>query len=53
MMQLVPLLTVVIIHARLQQVFPEGTDNRNYLTREMTAKTVFAMLTKEKQCRSG
>ena len=43
-MQFAPLLTVAVIHERLQQVFPEGTGNRNYLTREMAAKTVFVML---------
>ncbi len=43
-MQLAPLPTVAVIHERLQQVFPEGTGNRNYLTREMAAKTVFVML---------
>ena len=43
-MQLAPLPTVAIIHERLQRVFPEGTGNRNYLTREMAAKTVFVML---------
>ena len=52
MMQLAPLPTVAIIHERLQQVFSEGIGNRNYLTREMAAKTVFVMSTKEKQCRS-
>lgn len=51
-MQLAPLPTVAIIHERLQQVFPEGTGNRNYLPREMAAKIVFVRSTKEKQCRS-
>lgn len=43
-MALPPLLTVPDIHERLQMVFPEGTANRNYVTREIAAKTVFVML---------
>ena len=43
-MALPPLLTVPDIHKRLQAIFPEGTENRNYETREMAAKTVFVML---------
>ena len=43
-MSLPPLLAVADIHARLQTVFPEGTANRNYVTREIAAKTVFVML---------
>ena len=43
-MALPPLLTVPDIHERLQTIFPEGTENRNYVTREMAARTVFVML---------
>ena len=32
------------IHERLQTIFPAGTANRNYVTREIAAKTVFVML---------
>jgi hypothetical protein len=39
-----PLLDVREIHLRLQQIFPEGTPQRNYCTREMAARTVFVML---------
>lgn len=39
-----PLLDVSEIHRRLQQIFPEGTPQRNYCTREMAARTVFVML---------
>jgi len=31
------------ISERLPLVFPEGTPHRNYVTREMAAKTVFVM----------
>ncbi len=44
MMPLPPVLAVSDIHDRLQVIFPEGTPNRNYLIREMAAKTVFVML---------
>lgn len=44
MMTLPPLLPVPEIHERLQAIFPEGTANRNYVTREIAAKTVFVML---------
>ena len=44
MMALPPLLSVPDIHERRQTIFPEGTENRNYVTREMAAKTVFVML---------
>ena len=37
------LLPVPDIHERLQTIFPEGTANRNYVTREIAAKTVFVM----------
>ena len=39
-----PLLDVAEIHRRLLRVFPEGTPQRNYSTREMAARTVFVML---------
>ena len=38
------LLPVPEVHERLGTIFPEGTPQRNYLTREIAAKTVFAML---------
>lgn len=43
-MPLPPLLPVPDIHGRLRSIYPEGTANRNYLTREIAAKTVFVML---------
>ena len=43
-MSLPPLLVVADIHERLQLIFPEETANRNYVTREIAAKTVFVML---------
>ena len=43
-MPLPPLLAVTDIHERLQAIFPQGTANRNYVTREIAAKTVFVML---------
>ncbi len=43
-MPLPPLSPVPEIHERLQVIFPEGTSNRNYVTREIAAKTVFVML---------
>ncbi|MGH7065653.1 MAG: BsuBI/PstI family type II restriction endonuclease [Stellaceae bacterium] len=39
-----PLLEVPEIHRRLQQIFPPGTPQRNFCTREMAARTVFVML---------
>jgi len=36
--------TVATIHERLQVIFPQGTPNRSYCTREMAASTVFVML---------
>lgn len=39
-----PLLSVQDIHARLQIIFPEGTEQRTYLVREMSAKTIFTAL---------
>ena len=44
MSSLPPLPSVKTIHDRLRQVFPEGTPNRNYCTREIAAKTIFVML---------
>ncbi|MEN3754925.1 hypothetical protein ABC733_26535 [Mangrovibacter sp. SLW1] len=32
------------IHHRLNNIFPEGTENRNYVIREMAAKTIYVML---------
>jgi hypothetical protein len=43
-MDLLPLLTVPHIQTRLFDIFPEGTPNRGYCTREIAAKTVFVML---------
>lgn len=43
-MPLPPLLPVPEIHEQLQAVFPEGTANRNFVTREIVAKTIFVML---------
>ncbi len=43
-MSLPPLLRVAEIHRRLQEIFPEGTTNRNFVTREMAARTIFVML---------
>lgn len=38
------ILSVADIQARLLAIFPEGTEQRTYLTREMAAKTVFTAL---------
>jgi hypothetical protein len=43
-MMLPPLLDIAQIHQRLLLVFPEGTPQRGYCTREMAARTVFVML---------
>lgn len=43
-MSLPPLPTWETVHDRLQLIFPEGTSNRNYVTRELAASTVFAGL---------
>ena len=43
-MPLPPLLPLPDIHERLSRIFPEGTANRNYVVREIAAKTVFVML---------
>ena len=39
-----PRLPVPDIHERLHTFFPEGTENRNYVPREIAAKTDFVML---------
>ena len=44
MMALPPLPAVTDIHGRLQTIFPDGTANRNYVTREIAAKSLFVML---------
>ena len=44
MIPLPPLLPFPDIHERLRTIFPEGTANRNYVIREIAAKTVFVML---------
>ena len=43
-MALPTLLPVPEVHERLRTIFPEGMPQRNFLTRENAAKTVFAML---------
>ena len=43
-MPLPALLPVSEIHKRLGAIFPQGTPNRNYVTREIAAKTVFVLL---------
>ena len=43
-MALPALFPVPEIHERLGTIFPEGTAHRNFLIREMAAKTVFTML---------
>lgn len=43
-MPLPALLPVFEIHERLGAIFPQGTPNRNYVTREIAAKTVFVFL---------
>jgi hypothetical protein len=39
-----PLVSWREVHRRLQLIFPEGTSNRNYVTREMAAKTIYVLL---------
>lgn len=39
-----PVLPRSEIHTRLQDIFPEGSPNRNYCTREMAASVVFTLL---------
>lgn len=43
-MSLPPYTTREAIAARLSMIFPEGTPNRGYCTRELAASTVFTML---------
>jgi len=38
------ILSVEQIQVRLQAIFPEGSEQRTYITREMAAKTVFVCL---------
>ena len=40
---LVPLPALSTIVERLPRIFPEGTENRTYLVRELAAKTIFVM----------
>ena len=44
MMPLPALLQVSEIQERLRLIFPQGTPNRNYVTREIAAKTIFVLL---------
>ena len=44
MVQLPTLPSVNAVQERLQLIFPDGTSNREYVTREMAAKSVFVML---------
>ena len=44
MMPLPALLQVSEIQERLRLIFPQGTSNRNYVTREIAAKTIFVLL---------
>ena len=44
MTTLPPILPVSDISQRLQLIFPDGTASRNYVTREISAKTIFVML---------
>jgi len=39
-----PLIAAAEIRQRLGRIFPEGTPNRGYCTREIAANTVFVML---------
>lgn len=39
-----PYVPVSLVSERLIEIFPEGTPNRTYCTREMAARTVFVML---------
>lgn len=43
-MSLPPYVPRELVAERLPLIFPEGTPNRNYCTRELAASTVFAML---------
>lgn len=42
-MPLPPLPAIPLIIERLPLIFPEGTENRNYVTREMAARVVYVM----------
>ena len=42
-MPLIEVPSLALIIERLPLIFPEGTEHRNYLIREMAAKTVFVM----------
>lgn len=42
-MSLPPVPSIGLIFNRLPIIFPEGTEHRNYLIREMAAKTIFVM----------
>jgi hypothetical protein len=44
MKELPPYATRELIHERLPFIFPEGTSNRNYCIREMSASTIFTMI---------
>ncbi|MDI3398509.1 BsuBI/PstI family type II restriction endonuclease [Pseudomonas sp. V88_4] len=35
--------SVALIYERLPEIFPEGTENRNYVVREMAARAIFVM----------
>src|SRR5579872_1035875 len=39
-----PLISVAEIQRRLLEIFPEGTPNRGYCTRDIAARTVFVMM---------
>ncbi|MEZ0498297.1 BsuBI/PstI family type II restriction endonuclease [Sphingomonas sanguinis] len=41
---MMPMLTRDDVHARLQEIFPDGAPNRAYLTRMLAASTVFVAL---------
>ncbi|WP_343742903.1 BsuBI/PstI family type II restriction endonuclease [Herbaspirillum huttiense] len=43
-MPLPPLPKIALIAERLPKIFPDGTENRNYVVREMAARTVYVML---------
>ena len=43
-MPLPALLQVSDIQERLRLIFPQGTPNRNYVTREIAAKMIFVLL---------
>ncbi len=43
-MDLPAVASIETIQSRLVDIFPEGSENRNYLIREIAAKTIFVML---------